>query len=301
MAAPIKAVLWNIDGTLAHHRRGGGGCLAARLRRALRGRGQHRRTHPRRDDRPGNHRDHLRRGRRPRRGLRPSTPRSSPSTSSTCPRRSPIRAGYRVMPGIEEILPRLAEAGIVQGIVSGTSSPRRGSSSSAPTSTRYLAFGGFGSDDRNRTEVTRRALERGTGRRRPPSTSAPRSRSATPPATSAPATAPASASSASPPAPTRSPTAGRRRRLGDRRRHPGLPARGRLARFVGVDPLAAGLAQRHRTARFGSWSRRSRRRRPGRHRRRAREPVRVGGLDREFDLAALAAGTCPRARTGRCC
>jgi phosphoglycolate phosphatase len=70
-------------------------------------------------------------------------------------------SGYRVMPGIEEILPRLAEAGVVQGIVSGNVEPAARIKLERADLNRYLSFGGFGSDARDRTEVTRHAIERG--------------------------------------------------------------------------------------------------------------------------------------------
>ncbi len=70
-------------------------------------------------------------------------------------------SGYRVMPGIAEILPRLAEAGIVQGIVSGNVEPAARIKLERGDLNRYLDFGGFGSDDRDRTKVTGWAIERG--------------------------------------------------------------------------------------------------------------------------------------------
>lgn len=70
-------------------------------------------------------------------------------------------AGYRVMPGIAEILPRLAEAGIVQGIVSGNVEPAARIKLERGDLSRYFGFGGFGSDDRDRVKVTERAIERG--------------------------------------------------------------------------------------------------------------------------------------------
>jgi phosphoglycolate phosphatase-like HAD superfamily hydrolase len=69
--------------------------------------------------------------------------------------------GYRVMPGIEEILARLAEAGIVQGIVSGNVEPAARIKLERADLNKYLSFGGFGSDDRDRVKVTERAIERG--------------------------------------------------------------------------------------------------------------------------------------------
>jgi phosphoglycolate phosphatase-like HAD superfamily hydrolase len=69
--------------------------------------------------------------------------------------------GYRVMPGIKEILPRLADAGIVQGIVSGNVEPAARIKLERADLNKYLSFGGFGSDDRDRVKVTERAIERG--------------------------------------------------------------------------------------------------------------------------------------------
>jgi len=69
--------------------------------------------------------------------------------------------GYRVMPGIEEILARLAEAGIVQGVVTGNVEPAARIKLERGDLNKYLAFGGFGSDDRDRVKVTERAIERG--------------------------------------------------------------------------------------------------------------------------------------------
>lgn len=69
--------------------------------------------------------------------------------------------GYRVMPGIAEILPRLAEAGIVQGIVSGNVEPAARIKLARGDLDRYFSFGGYGSDDRDRVKVTERAIERG--------------------------------------------------------------------------------------------------------------------------------------------
>jgi phosphoglycolate phosphatase len=69
--------------------------------------------------------------------------------------------GYRVMPGIEELLPRLAEQGVLLGIVTGNIEPAARIKLARGDLNRYFAFGGYGSDSRDRTELTRRALERG--------------------------------------------------------------------------------------------------------------------------------------------
>lgn len=113
--------------------------------------------------------------------------------------------GYEVKPGIAEILPRLAEAGVLQGLVTGNVEPAARIKLARGDLDRYFTFGGYGSDARDRIEVTRKAIERGERRPARRSISTRRSRSATPPATSPPATVPGSAWSVSPPAPTRSP------------------------------------------------------------------------------------------------
>jgi phosphoglycolate phosphatase-like HAD superfamily hydrolase len=70
-------------------------------------------------------------------------------------------AGYRVMPGIEEILPRLAGQGVLLGIVTGNIEAAAHIKLARADLNRYFAFGGYGSDSRDRTELTKRALERG--------------------------------------------------------------------------------------------------------------------------------------------
>jgi phosphoglycolate phosphatase-like HAD superfamily hydrolase len=69
--------------------------------------------------------------------------------------------GYEVMPGITETLARLASEGVVQGIVSGNVEPAARIKLERAGLNKYLSFGGFGSDDRDRTKVTERAIERG--------------------------------------------------------------------------------------------------------------------------------------------
>ena len=72
-----------------------------------------------------------------------------------------------------------------------------------PNLNRYFAFGGYGSDSPDRTELTRKALERGEFVSGTPSTGTVASPVATPLATWTPATAPASGSWGSRPASTR--------------------------------------------------------------------------------------------------
>jgi phosphoglycolate phosphatase-like HAD superfamily hydrolase len=69
--------------------------------------------------------------------------------------------GYRVMPGIEETLPRLAEQGVLLGIVTGNVEAAAHIKLARGDLNRFFAFGGYGSDSRDRAELTRRAVERG--------------------------------------------------------------------------------------------------------------------------------------------
>ena len=69
--------------------------------------------------------------------------------------------GYEVKPGIAAILPRLAEAGVAQGIVTGNVEPAARIKLAHGDLDRYFSFGGYGSDDRDRVKVTERAIERG--------------------------------------------------------------------------------------------------------------------------------------------
>jgi phosphoglycolate phosphatase len=71
--------------------------------------------------------------------------------------------GYRIMPGIEELLPRLAGDGILLGIVTGNIESAAHIKLARGDLNRFFAFGGYGSDSRDRTELTKKALERGEG------------------------------------------------------------------------------------------------------------------------------------------
>jgi phosphoglycolate phosphatase-like HAD superfamily hydrolase len=72
-------------------------------------------------------------------------------------------SGYRVMPGIEETLPRLAQAGILQGLVTGNIEAAAQIKLARGGLNRFFDFGGYGSDSGDRTEVTTQALRRGEG------------------------------------------------------------------------------------------------------------------------------------------
>jgi phosphoglycolate phosphatase len=70
-------------------------------------------------------------------------------------------AGYRIMPGIAELLPRLAGEGILLGIVTGNIESAAHIKLARGNLNRFFAFGGYGSDSRDRVELTKKALERG--------------------------------------------------------------------------------------------------------------------------------------------
>jgi phosphoglycolate phosphatase-like HAD superfamily hydrolase len=69
--------------------------------------------------------------------------------------------GYRVMPGVEELLDRLIDAGVLLGLVTGNIEAAAHIKLSRARLNRFFSFGGYGSDSPDRTEVTRAALARG--------------------------------------------------------------------------------------------------------------------------------------------
>jgi phosphoglycolate phosphatase len=69
--------------------------------------------------------------------------------------------GYRVMPGIEALLPRLAGEGVLLGLVTGNIEAAAQIKLARAGLNRFFAFGGYGSDSSDRTELTKRAVERG--------------------------------------------------------------------------------------------------------------------------------------------
>lgn len=69
--------------------------------------------------------------------------------------------GYFVIEGIEELLIRLVEEGILLGVVTGNIEPAAHIKLARGDLNKYFAFGGYGSDSRSRTELTKKALERG--------------------------------------------------------------------------------------------------------------------------------------------
>jgi phosphoglycolate phosphatase-like HAD superfamily hydrolase len=69
--------------------------------------------------------------------------------------------GYRVMPGIERTLPRLVDQSVLLGIVTGNIEAAAHIKLARGNLNRFFAFGGYGSDSRDRTELTRKGIERG--------------------------------------------------------------------------------------------------------------------------------------------
>ena len=69
--------------------------------------------------------------------------------------------GYRVMHGVDELLDRLIEDGVLLGLVTGNIEAAAHIKLSRARLNRFFSFGGYGSDSAVRTEVTRAALRRG--------------------------------------------------------------------------------------------------------------------------------------------
>ena len=68
--------------------------------------------------------------------------------------------GYRVMPGVDALLPRLVEAGVLLGIVSGALEAAAHIKLARGRLNRFFCFGGYGSDSRDRATLTHVAIQR---------------------------------------------------------------------------------------------------------------------------------------------
>jgi beta-phosphoglucomutase-like phosphatase (HAD superfamily) len=66
--------------------------------------------------------------------------------------------GYRIMPGIEQLLPRLVEQGVLLGLVTGNIEAAAHIKLARAHLNHFFGFGGYGSDSADRTEVTEAAL-----------------------------------------------------------------------------------------------------------------------------------------------
>lgn len=68
--------------------------------------------------------------------------------------------GYRIMPGVEVLLPRLTDAGILLGVVSGSLEAAVHIKLGRGRLNRFFSVGGYGSDSSDRGQLTRLAIER---------------------------------------------------------------------------------------------------------------------------------------------
>jgi phosphoglycolate phosphatase len=69
--------------------------------------------------------------------------------------------GYRVMAGVQATLEGLVEQGRLLGLTTGNVEAAAHIKLARANLNRFFCFGGYGSDSTDRTELTRRALERG--------------------------------------------------------------------------------------------------------------------------------------------
>jgi phosphoglycolate phosphatase-like HAD superfamily hydrolase len=69
-------------------------------------------------------------------------------------------AGYRVLEGVGELLPRLCKAGFLLGITTGAVEAAAHIKLARANLNRFFSFGGYGSDSADRGELTRRAIAR---------------------------------------------------------------------------------------------------------------------------------------------
>lgn len=70
--------------------------------------------------------------------------------------------GYRVLAGVQELLPKLVEDGYLLGLVTGNLEAAAHIKLHRARLNRFFSFGGYGSDATDRGELTRRALGRAT-------------------------------------------------------------------------------------------------------------------------------------------
>jgi phosphoglycolate phosphatase len=69
---------------------------------------------------------------------------------------------YRVLPGVEELLPKLIEDGYLLGLVTGNVEAAAHIKLHRAQLNRFFSFGGYGSDSTDRGELTKIALKRAT-------------------------------------------------------------------------------------------------------------------------------------------
>lgn len=69
-------------------------------------------------------------------------------------------SGYKVLAGVDELLPRLGKAGFLLGLTTGTVEAAAHIKLARGNLNRFFSFGGYGSDSADRGELTRKAIER---------------------------------------------------------------------------------------------------------------------------------------------
>jgi len=69
--------------------------------------------------------------------------------------------GYTVLPNVEETLDELIDGGYLLGVTTGNVEAAAHIKLARANLNRFFSFGGYGSDSPDRTELTKRALERG--------------------------------------------------------------------------------------------------------------------------------------------
>ncbi|MFE7214108.1 HAD family hydrolase [Streptomyces sp. NPDC001698] len=69
---------------------------------------------------------------------------------------------YRVLPGVEDLLPRLIDEGYLLGLITGNLEAAAHIKLHRVGLNRFFSFGGYGSDSNDRAEVTRIAIRRGS-------------------------------------------------------------------------------------------------------------------------------------------
>jgi phosphoglycolate phosphatase len=70
--------------------------------------------------------------------------------------------GYRVLPGVDALLPSLSDAGTMLGIVSGAMEGAARVKLERAGLNRFFVFGGYGSDSPDRDALTRIAIDKGS-------------------------------------------------------------------------------------------------------------------------------------------
>jgi phosphoglycolate phosphatase len=69
-------------------------------------------------------------------------------------------SGYKVLAGVDELLPRLCKAGFLLGITTGAVEAAAHIKLARAKLNRFFSFGGYGSDSADRGELTRKAIDR---------------------------------------------------------------------------------------------------------------------------------------------